>query len=191
MNGQDVGLRLQLTTAAADISIVRVPLTSLDPQVALENLAAGIGHPEQFTRIVSGFPLKPLLHASNDPALRARLGLTQADFVVGKIARLTALDHFRSEDRRRGREARYVASEPRDVTDAPMPSESSPALREALGRLSRAERELIALRVVLLVLFAGFHHRGIRRAFRQLPVTGANHHVNVQRTRNTDVNESR
>ena len=54
-------------------------------------LAAGIGHPEQFTRIVSGFPLKPLLHASNDPALRARLGLTQADFVVGKIARLTAL----------------------------------------------------------------------------------------------------
>ena len=66
-----------------------------------------------------------------------------------QIARLTALDHFRSEDRRRGRETRYAASEPRDVSELPTPGESSPVLREALGRLTRAERELIALRVVL------------------------------------------
>src|ERR1043166_9726824 len=35
-------------------------------------LAAGIGRPEQFTRILSGFRLEPFLHAPNDPALRAR-----------------------------------------------------------------------------------------------------------------------
>jgi RNA polymerase sigma-70 factor (ECF subfamily) len=66
-----------------------------------------------------------------------------------QIARLTALDHFRSEDRRRSRETRYASSEPREFSDEPMPSDSSPELRAALGRLSRAERELITLRVVL------------------------------------------
>jgi RNA polymerase sigma-70 factor (ECF subfamily) len=66
-----------------------------------------------------------------------------------QIARLTALDHFRSEDRRRGRETRYAASEPQEAPDVNAPAESSPVLREALGRLSRAEREVIALRVVL------------------------------------------
>jgi glycosyltransferase involved in cell wall biosynthesis len=54
-------------------------------------LAAGIGRPEQFTRVFSGFPLEPFLQARNDPALRQRLGLTPEDFVVGKIARLFKL----------------------------------------------------------------------------------------------------
>jgi glycosyltransferase involved in cell wall biosynthesis len=54
-------------------------------------LAAGIGRPDQFTRIFSGFALDPFLNAKNDPGLRARFGLTANDFVVGKIARLTAL----------------------------------------------------------------------------------------------------
>jgi len=54
-------------------------------------LAAGVGRSEQFTRIFSGFPLWPFLAARNDPALRAKLGLAPDDFVVGKIARLTAL----------------------------------------------------------------------------------------------------
>ncbi len=51
-------------------------------------LAAGIGRPDQYTRIFSGFALAPFLAARNDFQLRARLGLAPADFVVGKIARL-------------------------------------------------------------------------------------------------------
>jgi glycosyltransferase involved in cell wall biosynthesis len=54
-------------------------------------LAAGIGRPEQFTRVLSGFPLEPFLSARNDPALRARYGFSPDDFVVGKIARLFEL----------------------------------------------------------------------------------------------------
>jgi glycosyltransferase involved in cell wall biosynthesis len=54
-------------------------------------LAAGVGRREQFTRIFSGFRLERFLEARNDPAIRTRLGLGAADFVVGKIARLTEL----------------------------------------------------------------------------------------------------
>ena len=54
-------------------------------------VAAGIGRPEQYTKIYSGFPLEPFLTATNQPALRARYGLQPDDFVVGKIARLFAL----------------------------------------------------------------------------------------------------
>ena len=54
-------------------------------------LAAGIGRPEQYTRIFSGFALGPFLEARNDPRLRARLGIEPGDFVVGKIARLFQL----------------------------------------------------------------------------------------------------
>ncbi len=54
-------------------------------------LAAGIGRWEQYTRILSGFPLEPYLTAQNDPAWRSRLGLAPTDFVVGKIARLFKL----------------------------------------------------------------------------------------------------
>ena len=54
-------------------------------------LAAGIGRPEQYTKIFSGFDLAPFLTAKNDLALRARLGLTPDDLVVGKIARLFKL----------------------------------------------------------------------------------------------------
>src|SRR5262249_2917293 len=54
-------------------------------------LVAGIGRPEQFTRIFSGFPLQPFLEAKNDPALRAKLGIAPTDFVVGMIGRLFKL----------------------------------------------------------------------------------------------------
>lgn len=54
-------------------------------------LAAGIGRPEQYTKIFSGFALEPFLAAKNDPALRAKLGIAPDDFVVGKIARLFKL----------------------------------------------------------------------------------------------------
>lgn len=54
-------------------------------------LAAGIGRPEQYTRVFSGFDLDPFLRTENDPARRARLGLAKDDFVIGKIARLFEL----------------------------------------------------------------------------------------------------
>ncbi len=54
-------------------------------------LASGIGRPEQFTRIYSGFALEPFLAAKNDALARRRWGLAPNDFVVGKIARLVEL----------------------------------------------------------------------------------------------------
>lgn len=54
-------------------------------------LAAGIGTPEMFTRILSGFDLKPYANLENDPALRARLGIPENAFVIGKLARLSPL----------------------------------------------------------------------------------------------------
>jgi glycosyltransferase involved in cell wall biosynthesis len=54
-------------------------------------LAAGIGQPQQYTRIFSGFNLEPFLTATNDPALRQQLGLGENHFVIGKIARLFKL----------------------------------------------------------------------------------------------------
>lgn len=59
--------------------------------MAAQYLAAGIGRPEDYTRIFSGFPLQPFLSAGNDPELRARLGLATSDFVVGKMARFFKL----------------------------------------------------------------------------------------------------
>jgi glycosyltransferase involved in cell wall biosynthesis len=54
-------------------------------------LSAGIGRPEMYTRILSGFDIEPFLHTTNDPALRAELGFDESDFVIGKIARLFPL----------------------------------------------------------------------------------------------------
>jgi RNA polymerase sigma-70 factor (ECF subfamily) len=66
-----------------------------------------------------------------------------------EVARRVALDHFRSEGRRRAREERYVAERP-EAAPGPEGTAGLPDhLRAALGRLSRAERELVALRVVL------------------------------------------
>ncbi len=54
-------------------------------------LAAGIGRPEQYTRVLSGFDLAPFLNATNAASRRTALGLTPQDIVVGKIARLVPL----------------------------------------------------------------------------------------------------
>jgi RNA polymerase sigma factor (sigma-70 family) len=65
-----------------------------------------------------------------------------------QLARSTALDHFRTEDRRRRREGRYALDVPE--AEAPVFGEGlSPALEAALSRLSASEREVVALRVVL------------------------------------------
>jgi glycosyltransferase involved in cell wall biosynthesis len=54
-------------------------------------LQAGIGEPSMFTRIFSGFSLEPFLTATNDLALRKKLGLDETHFVIGKIGRIFKL----------------------------------------------------------------------------------------------------
>ena len=66
-----------------------------------------------------------------------------------QLARSAALDHFRSEARRLRREDRYAV---RELCEVPAPSFGeglSPELEHALAELSRADREVVALRVVL------------------------------------------
>jgi RNA polymerase sigma-70 factor (ECF subfamily) len=66
-----------------------------------------------------------------------------------QVARSTALDHFRAEDRRRRREGRYAVGELRESAEPVFGEGLSPALERALAQLSAAEREVVALRVVL------------------------------------------
>ena len=66
-----------------------------------------------------------------------------------QLARSAALDHFRAESRRRRREDRYAVRELREVAAPSFGEGFSPELEHALAELSRAEREVIALRVVL------------------------------------------
>jgi RNA polymerase sigma-70 factor (ECF subfamily) len=62
-----------------------------------------------------------------------------------RIARSTALDHFRAEERRRRREERYVRGAAEVECDQLGPG----PLEGALAQLSPAEREVVALRVLL------------------------------------------
>jgi RNA polymerase sigma factor (sigma-70 family) len=64
-----------------------------------------------------------------------------------QIARTAALDHLRAEERRRRREARY--SSLAEWTQELETQTLSPWLRQALASLSAADREVIALRVIL------------------------------------------
>ena len=63
-----------------------------------------------------------------------------------QIARTTALDWFRAEERRQRREQRVAAPERVDVSFA---EGLSPDLEAGLAALSAGEREVIALRVLL------------------------------------------
>jgi RNA polymerase sigma-70 factor, ECF subfamily len=65
-----------------------------------------------------------------------------------QIARTTALDHFRAEERRRRREQSASAGEAEHVEDGVFGG-LSPELERALAALSAGEREVIALRVLL------------------------------------------
>ena len=64
-----------------------------------------------------------------------------------RIGRNVALDHFRSETRRRRREERYAAEKAGE--EAPRDLGFSPELDAALASLSAGEREVLALRIVL------------------------------------------
>ena len=64
------------------------------------------------------------------------------------IARSTALDWFRADGRRRRREERAGAADPRDTVQGVFEG-FSPTLEAGLKELSAGEREVVALRVVL------------------------------------------
>jgi RNA polymerase sigma-70 factor, ECF subfamily len=66
-----------------------------------------------------------------------------------QLARSTALDHFRAERRRLRREDRYAVRELREVAPPSFGEGLSVELEHALAELSRAEREIVVLRVVL------------------------------------------
>ena len=68
-----------------------------------------------------------------------------------QIARTTALDWFRSEERRQRREEAVAQSDKTlaDLSEAAMPEGLSPELEAALASLSAGEREVIALRILL------------------------------------------
>ena len=65
------------------------------------------------------------------------------------IARTTALDWFRADSRRRRREERAEAVEPRRDGQSAFGEGLSPALEEGLRALTAGEREVVALRIVL------------------------------------------
>jgi RNA polymerase sigma-70 factor (ECF subfamily) len=64
-----------------------------------------------------------------------------------QLARTTALDHFRAEQRRRRREHTYAIDQ--QQLEEGVFGGLSPALEKALGELSAGEREVVALRVLL------------------------------------------
>jgi glycosyltransferase involved in cell wall biosynthesis len=59
--------------------------------MARRYLAAGIGRPEMYTRILSGFQVDTFVQTLNDLTLRSSLGLRKDAFVIGKIGRLAPL----------------------------------------------------------------------------------------------------
>ena len=54
-------------------------------------LQAGIGRPEMYTRVFSGFNVRAFQNQPRRDALRAKLGFSPEDFVIGKIGRITVL----------------------------------------------------------------------------------------------------
>jgi RNA polymerase sigma-70 factor (ECF subfamily) len=66
-----------------------------------------------------------------------------------RIARSVALDHFRSDARRRRREERFARESVSDEEEQQFNGVFSAELEAALHSLSAAEREVLALRIVL------------------------------------------
>ena len=65
------------------------------------------------------------------------------------LARSAALDHFRAEARRQRREQRFESDRDVEAPNVEGDFGLSPALEDALAELSAAEREVIALRVIV------------------------------------------
>lgn len=70
---------------------VTTHFVSVADAMTRQYLAAGIGRPEQYTRIFSGFALEPFLQISREETLRQNLGMAPSDIVVAMVARLFKL----------------------------------------------------------------------------------------------------
>lgn len=141
-----------MTTASAIAVVVAEPTTTRQTfgEAAEENLDGVFRY---LSRLVGDRDLaEDLTSATFERALKDWHRFDPAKGTAGiwliQVARRVALDHFRSEGRRRAREERYAAGEEL-VTPAPEVPVGDARLRAALDGLTRAERELIALRVVL------------------------------------------
>jgi RNA polymerase sigma factor (sigma-70 family) len=66
-----------------------------------------------------------------------------------QVARSATLDHLRSEQRRRRREDQYAADAGETAREPRFADGYSPELETALGGLTAAEREVVALRLLL------------------------------------------
>lgn len=88
---QGTGANLAFTLAERLAGRVTDHFVVVAEAMTRQYLAAGIGRPDQYTRIFSGFDLDPYLSATRDPGVGRRLGLGPDDIVVGMIARLFEL----------------------------------------------------------------------------------------------------
>jgi glycosyltransferase involved in cell wall biosynthesis len=88
---QGVAANALFRTAERRAGRVTTHFVTVADAMTQQYLAAGIGSPQQYTRVLSGFALDPFLGAANDPGLRARYGFVPSDIVIGKIARLFPL----------------------------------------------------------------------------------------------------
>jgi glycosyltransferase involved in cell wall biosynthesis len=79
------------TNAERLAATVTTHFVSVAQAMTRQYLAAGIGRPEQYSRIFSGFDLAPFLDARQDAELRHRWQIDDNDIVIGKIARLFKL----------------------------------------------------------------------------------------------------
>jgi RNA polymerase sigma-70 factor (ECF subfamily) len=66
-----------------------------------------------------------------------------------QLARTVTLDHFRADERRRRREERFTREELEGADEIRVGAPFSPPLERALSTLSAADREVVALRVLL------------------------------------------
>jgi ABC-type transport system substrate-binding protein len=89
LNARDAGLRMQITSAsAADLRLVRIPLISLDTQMAINELAATLGLPQGKSAFASvddlyGAESKLLQSQRVIPLLHLRMAYGVSDAVKG------------------------------------------------------------------------------------------------------------
>ena len=105
-------------------------------------LAAGIGTADKYVTIHSGMNMDAFLHAPRDNSLRESLGISEADLVVGKIARLFRL---------KGHEFLFAAA-PRIV--AAVPNVKFLLVGDGMYR-ERFERLVAEMNLQRHVVFAG------------------------------------
>jgi glycosyltransferase involved in cell wall biosynthesis len=78
-------------TAEKRVARITTHFVAVADAMIEQYLAAGIGKPADYTKILSGFHLLPFLEAKNDLTKRGELGIGSNDFVVGMVSRLFKL----------------------------------------------------------------------------------------------------